>query len=394
MAYMRGMGLAAALLMLAACGGSTGATPTPSSATSTPTPVASAPFPSPTPGGPPPPNAATVTCGSQIPAGAELALVTLRNTVGVIVRDITDLAHPVTRCTIKGAGDPFFRFIDATHISYITNGGRALYMVDLLTRTTSLVRAWGNQGSAYWVYAWSPDGRALSYLSSNGDQVEWHLLSAAGDVTLSKLGSFPGRGANPDSDDAMVGFSADGQYVALEQTISYNGVEAPAGQAAPFQVVRLSDHKVVYSRMNGTMATWAGSGAAFYFRTAAGVEEWDPANGPRLAVANLQWIHPWPSANGQLIVYATANAKGNHLPGFLRLPDNSGGTFSNQFRTGEKLLKPLLLWYAEEAAACVQCDTAEPRLTGRTYIRDLNTGTDEPSIITAVFDSWPHVSAS
>lgn len=392
MAYMRGSALAAALLMLAACGGSTGATPTPSGSTASPTPAASAPFPSPTPGGPPPPNAATVTCTSQIPAGAELALVTLRNTAGVIVRDITDLAHPVTRCTIKGAGDPFFRFIDATHISYITNGGGALYMVDLLTRTTSLVRAWSNQGSAYWVYAWSPDGRALSYLSSNGDQVEWHLLSAAGDVTLSKLGSFPGRGGNPDSDDAMVGFSADGQYVGLEQTISYNGVEAPAGQAAPFQVLRLSDHKLVYSRTNGTMATWAGSGARLYFRTASGVEEWDPSTGARVVAPSLAWIHPWPSADGKLIVYTSANAKGNHGAAFLRLPDNTGGTYSDN-RTGSALLKPLLVWYAEEAACATRCGLGEPKLTGRTYIHDLAHQPEDLSIITAVFDSWPHVSA-
>ena len=260
---MRGTVLAAALVVLAACGGSPGptgqTTPSPSSPSNPPTPTAvtSPAFPSPTPGGPKPPSPATFTCASQIPAGNELALVTLRNTSGIVVRDISNISNPVTRCIFKGAGT-YFRFVNATHVSYLVasdNGTGALYLVDLRARTTSLVRAWTNEGSLYWVYAWSPDGNTLSYLSSNGDKVAWHVLSAAGDVILSNLGSVPGRGVSPNYDDAMVGFSADGKYVALEQTLTYTGTSAPAGQTAPFQVVRLSDRKVVYSRMNGTMAT-------------------------------------------------------------------------------------------------------------------------------------------
>jgi hypothetical protein len=41
--------------------------------------------------------------------------VTLRNTTGVIVRDISDISNPVTRCIFKGAGT-YFRFVNASHI--------------------------------------------------------------------------------------------------------------------------------------------------------------------------------------------------------------------------------------------------------------------------------------
>jgi hypothetical protein len=150
-------------------------------------------------------------------------------------------------------------------------GAGALYLIDLLSRRTSLVRTWTGEGSLYWVYAWSPDAKILSYLSSTSAGLTWHLLSAAGDTTLSPLEPVPGRGINADSDDAMTGFSADGQYVALEQTFS--GMNAGP---APFQVIRLSDHKLVYSRKDGTMAAWAGAGARLFFRTLAGVETWDP----------------------------------------------------------------------------------------------------------------------
>ena len=393
--------MAAALLVLAACGGSAGVTVTPTASLATPSPTASTAFPSPTPLGPNLPSPATVTCASQIPVGHELALVSLRNTTGIVVRDIGDIANPVTRCIFKGAGN-YFRFVNATHVSYIAtdNGYGALYLVDMQTRTSSVVRTWANGGSAYWVYAWSPDGNTLSYLSSNGDKVAWHVLSAAGDVILSNLGSVPGRGASPDYDDAMVGFSADGKYVALEQTLTYTGTSAPAGQAAPFQVVRLSDRKLLYSRMNGTMATWAGSGARLYFRSSYGVEEWDSAiPGPVNVVSGLFWSRPWPSADGLRIAYTTADGTGNHHVGYLRLTDQpvTGIQVSFDPRVNAAFLNSTLMWYAEESScargASGACGLGAP-LTGRTFIRDLITGTESSSIDTALFDSWPHAGAA
>jgi hypothetical protein len=393
MAYVRGTGMAAVLLMLAACGGSAGATPTPSPSAATPTPVASAGFPSPTPGGPTPASPVTLTCASDVPAGHELALVSLRNTTGIVVRDISNIATPITRCTFKGAGT-YFRFVDGTHVSYIVasdNGTGALYVANLQTRTTSLVRAWTNEGSLYWVYAWSPDGKTLSYLSSNGDKVAWHIRSAAGDAVLSDLGSVPGRGVSPNYDDAMVGFSGDGKYVALEQTFTYTGAAAPAGQEPPFQVVRLSDHKSVYSRRNGTMATWAGNGADLYFRTTAGVEVWDATLGQQVVVPQgLAWIHPHPGADGKRIVYEDANGAGNHFAAYLTLATKQAVRISPKPRLGAAFLNSTLVWYAEESVCTTQCGLGGPPLTGRTYIYDIVAKTESASIITAVFDAWPH----
>jgi len=390
LSYMRGTVLAA-LLMLAACGGSPVVTPTASipAASPSPSPVASAGFPSPSPGTLTPPPL-SVTCATQIPAGHELVLVTLRNTSGVIVRDISDLAHPVTRCTIKGGGI-YFRFVDATHISYIVtadNGDGALYLMDMLTRTTSLVRAWANEGSLYWVYAWSADGTTLTYLSSNGDKVAWHLLSAAGDVTLSDLGSIPGRGVDANNDDAMVGFSADGKYVALEQTFT---TAASAPGQPPFQIVRVSDHKLVYSRTDGTMATWARTGATLYYRTKAGVQLWDPTTGTKTVVfQGFRWIHPWPSADGKRIAYVDLDGVGNHYPGYIQMSNGQPIRVSSRPRAGAAFLNSTLIWYAEESVCGSQCGLGEPKLTGRTYLYDVVAKTESASIITALFDSWPH----
>jgi len=326
---------------------------------------------------------------------ANLALVTIRGASGVIVRDISNLSNPISRCVLHGTGANYVRFVDWSHISYIVtraNGDGALYVADLLTRQSSLVRAWTDEASMYWVYAWSPDARTLSYVSSNSAGVAWHVLSAAGDVSLSRFGPIPGRGVSVDTDDAMTGFSADGLYVALEQTFS--GSEATA---APFQIFRLSDHKLVYGRKDGSMATWAGAGARMYFRTLAGVESWDPKTGVQVVVPGLAWIRPWPSADGLRIVYTAADGTGNHHAGYLRLADRPpvGNVLNFQPRTGAAFLNSTLVWYAQESICSqVSCGIGGPPLTGRTYLHDLVTGTERSSIDTAVFDSWPHVGAA
>jgi WD40 repeat protein len=415
MAYMKGTILAVAVLLLAACGGSpraTGQAPSaspavssspaasssqsPAVASTTPTPTAgTTAIPTPIPVRPNAAKPATASCTSSIPASHELILVTLRNTAGVAVRDISDLAHPVTRCVIKGG--TYFRFAFDYKISYITtaaNGDGALYLVDLSNLTTSLVRTWTNGGFGFWIYAWSPDGNSLTYLSSvitsSGDQVvAWHVRSGGRDVILSQLGTIPGRGVDPNYDDGMVGYSGDGNYVAVEQTFSTN-------LSTHLQVVRLSDRQVVYSRPDATMATWSGGSPNLYFRRSSGVWTWDPTSGARLIVRGLKWIRPWASADGRRIAYMTVMTNGvNHVAWYLRLTVHPARQvqLSRTPRSGAAFLSPTLVWYAGEAtcSATVICGLGVPPPTGRTYVFDLVTGAENASIDTTFFDSWPHV---
>jgi hypothetical protein len=408
MTYMKGTVLAAAVLLLAACGGSpraTGQAPSASPAVSsspsaaqtiaatTPTAGPTA-IPTTSPVRPNTARPAGVSCSSSIPASHELILVTLRNTAGVAVRDISDLAHPVTRCVIRGGA--YFRFAFDYKISYITiaaNGDGALYLADLSNLTTSLVRTWSNGGFGFWVYAWSPDGNSLTYLSSvmtsSGDQVvAWHVRSGGRDVTLSQLGSIPGRGVDPSFDDAMVGYSGDGNYVAVEQTFSTN-------VSTHLLVVRLADRKQVYSLANATMATWSGGSPNLYFRTSSGVWAWDPTSGTRLIVRGLHWIRPWASADGSRIAYTTVTSNGvNHVAWYLRLTVPARQVqLSRAPRFGAAFLSPTLVWYAGEStcSATVICGLGVPPPTGRTYVFDLVTGAENASVDTAFFDSWPHV---
>jgi dipeptidyl aminopeptidase/acylaminoacyl peptidase len=394
-AFRKGLALIVVSVVLAACGNSPTATP---KATPTARPSAAAlPFPSPTPGGPAPPPRATVTCASKIPSGSQLALVTLRGGSGIVVRDVTDVGHPVSRCSISAG--VYLRFVNGTHISYIVMASSdlgapgALYLVDLQTQTTSLVRAWTYGGYLSWVYAWSPDGQALTYLTSDSTAVVWHLLSASGDRILSTLGPVPGRGVNPDEDDGMVGFSADGQYVAMEETNTSGYKSTISGLAPPLQVVRVADGKLVYSRTDATMAAWsAGAGQRFYFRTATGVQSWEPSGQVRTLAAGLSWIKPWPSADGSHIAYSALDTQGNHKVAVIDVAGGTPNQLSAEPRVRASFITPALVWYQGETVctATAPCGLGGPPLTGVTYISDL-VGVETESIDANFYDSWPHV---
>jgi dipeptidyl aminopeptidase/acylaminoacyl peptidase len=391
-AFTKGLALIVVAVVLAACGNtSSGTHPTPTAQSPTSSPFA---FPSPTLNGITPPPKATVTCASPIPSGAKLALVTLRGGSGIVVRDVTDVAQPVTRCSITGG--VYLRFVNGTHISYISEASSdlgaagALYLVDLQTQITTLVRAWTYGGYISWVYAWSPDGKVLSYINSDQAGVAWHLLSASGDRTLSTLGPVPGRGVNLDVDDGMVGFSADGQYVALEETFTGKA----SGGADPFQVVRVSDGKLMYSRADGTMAVWAAGSTRLYFRTSAGVQSWDPTGQIGTVAAGLKWIHPSASADGNHVAYTALDAQGNHKAAVIDVGPSGGSTIvlSTEPRVGAAFLTSELVWYAGETicTTATPCGLGGPPLTGVTYISDL-AGVETESKDHDFYDAWPHV---
>ena len=400
------LGALVAAVLLAACGNSSTAShPTPShsanasaSAASSPTSSTSgAPFPSPSPvaGAVPPVSA---SCSSPPSAGEKLVLVKLRNVAGIVVRDITDIGHPANRCTLNGGG--YFSFISATRLSYIVTASSdqgapgALYIFDMASGATSLVRAWSYGGFGSWAYAWSPDGSHLTYIDSDNHQdMKWHLLSSAGDRLMSDLGPVPPRGVNTDNDDLYVGFSADGQYVAVEQTFTQG--KGGTSTTAPILVNHVSDGSPAYSSSQGTMAAWAGAGARLYFRTSAGVQSWAPGSGVVSVSSGTAWSHPRPSPDGSRMAFALLNAQGNHVAEALDLTSASGAIqqLSPSPRVGAIFATASLVWYAGETPCTTAspCGLGGPPLTGTTYIFDLGSGVEAGSIDTSFYDAWPHV---
>lgn len=97
----RSAGIAVATLLMVACNNPSAATKTsPSAAVAVQLPVTAAqPFPNPNPQGLSVPAPMPIECTTQIPACHQLAWVSLHGINGFVVREVTDVAHPVTRCS-------------------------------------------------------------------------------------------------------------------------------------------------------------------------------------------------------------------------------------------------------------------------------------------------------
>ena len=137
------------------------------------------------------------------------------------------------------------------------------------------------------------------------------------------------------------------------------------------------------------MSSW--SGHTFYFPGADGVDMWrDGVTSSFLR--GVQWIGPNASPAGGQIVYATQDAQGwSHT--FVVDTASRKVQELKKGRSAPAFLTSRYIWYRGERA-CVPADYC-PRgwkvvASGKTYIYDLADRTETESIITAVFDVWPH----
>src|SRR2546428_1566386 len=136
------------------------------------------------------------------------------------------------------------------------------------------------------LHAWSPDRGFLAYMACNASSVELHLLSGGGDRVVASLGSVPGRGPDPNQDDAYLAFSPDGAYFALVQTFTSSGDQ--------LQARRTIDGSLAFSLSKGTMAPWGSAGSRLYYRMtgASTAQVCDSAAGVSQAIAPTSCIRP------------------------------------------------------------------------------------------------------
>lgn len=382
------MAAVAVITALAACGGS-GQTPV---ARVTPTLVTS---PSPEVSASPTPTATPVT--GLCDAGHHcLALVTLRGSDNLVVRDITDLNHPRTvsslgALAISGAfGETTIHFVSGTELSYPLNGG--IVTVPLSGSPTSPVAGAAKDAGDP---AWSPDGTEVVYMTQSGsidagnERIDIHLLRSGADRVVGTVPSLGVGGCEtiesctvPNWLDTRLAFSPDGKW--------FSYVAQGFGSTALY--VWSSDGSLLKSDTEhvATMSAW--SAESLYFRFDGGVTAWhDGATSTFLS--GVAWIRPSASPAGGQVVYTVRGAGGW---GHVYLADTSTGKVRElkAQRTDARFLTSRYVWYAGERA-CVAADICGPNppfhpSNGKTYIYDLQTGTEYESIITNVYDVWPH----
>ena len=317
----------------------------------------------------------------------------------MVIRDLTDQAHPVTRCTFSTGWR--FRFITATRVSYVAerwpNYGSApgaLYVVDLTTQTTSLVRAWENSGIYSHVYAWNPEGTMLTYVTDDHqgapDSLQWHILSPAGDRTVATLS------IGEDSCDitfegpsrTFLAFSPDSRYVGFARPPW--GPYRPE-DSLPFQVRRVSDGKLVFSQSTTAPTFWLGNAANLFIQNHLSLQEWDPSGHLQDVVTDANhWrlINPVPGPDGKNVLFSDQSldhSVGMFSPWSLDLSSRTNRQLAYKEGYGVSFLTPTLVWFAAIQHGGYCPDPTKP------YVYDFADGTVTPSIITRFFDSWPHL---
>jgi hypothetical protein len=392
------------VLALAACTANGPLAPKPSavarlspspSPSPTPTPAES-PSPSPSPSAEPSPTdvpawaALHATC-SGTPA-AEEAVLQLQGAPSPVLADVSDPKAPKTLCGISGPASVQPQLVTQTMISWNATQGAPdkkgtslVAFLDLFTGSTGVAATWSGGGFLDGLHAWSPDRGFLAYLASDSTGVYLHVLSGGGDRVIATLGAFPGRGVNPNEDDAYLAFSPDGAYLALEQTFTSSGDQ--------LQVRRTIDGSLAFSLSRATMATWGSTGSRLYFRPPGSglVQVWDSAKGVSQAFGQqLAWIRPRAAAGADTTLAFTVRDSAGTPHAWLYGNDGrSGGQLPN-VRSMPAWMTATAFFYVEEAACRTSCGAGPAwQPDGKTFTFDTATQTETPSRVQTVYGSWP-----
>jgi hypothetical protein len=317
------------------------------------------------------------TWAPSSPSNANLEIVQFKGSNTYLVRDITDILHPVTLSTFTALYvSP--QFVSAGEVSFIDAAGLELMRVagsprTLITRCALL-------------FAWSPDGTTLAFVSENE---ELHLVTSGHNRVVATMPTWPGgygcesQGCADDW-EFRLRYSPNGAFISL--------IQWPPGEfriwTSGGNVLAGSDYTSTDPNSHRTMSAWSGN--TFYFRDEKGVEMWRSGT-ESLLLAGVSWIRPNASPGGGQIVYETRDAAGT---AHMHLLDTASEKVRGlaDARSEPAFLNSHLIWYQEErpCAPTDKCIAGPTIPTGRTFIYDLADGTETESKIAYVSDSWPH----
>jgi hypothetical protein len=346
----------------------------------------------------------------KAPSSRRLALVTLRGSDNIVVRDITDISHPKTVSNLRiypapvGASDAMEgaigQFVCETELSYI--GGE---VVDVAAATpTNIYRAplSGSSklvinGKEVFVFAWSRDGGTLLYVTpapaatdGYSPGLDLHQLRGGADRVIGSMPPMgvggcesspcPGPFQDPgDKWDFRLSYSSDEAFI----SVVHSGIGS-------FLRVWSSAGKLLGSSdgQGTNMSVW--SGANLYFRDAKGVEAWHDGKISTF-LPGVAWIRPKASPAGGQILYETRDAKRvTHI--FTVDTATRKVTELGAGRSEPAYLTSQVIWYQAEPACVLagKCDAGFPAIaSGSTYVYDLVSGIESASVVTSVIDGWP-----
>jgi len=298
---------------------------------------------------------------------------------GFVVRDISDVAHPRTAGTPRAFST--VQFINAGEISYIE--AAFLSRAPISGSDRSIVNFGLFNVTAF---AWSPDGSAVAALGYNNQyNTEVHLLRGDRDQLLGTATGVPDVSSVPcqtqtciDRNDVELKYSPDGGLIMWRQSTG-----------SKFKVWTAAGVDVTPSLGTPSMAVWSGSG--LFYQDSEGIKVLRQGAVSSF-LPGVKWIRPKASPMGGQIVYESRDATG--LAHAYVVDTTTAAVRELGSGRGEPaFLTSRFIWYQGErvCTSSESCDPGTPvKPTGKTYIYDLQDGTETGSIITNVYDIWPH----
>jgi WD40 repeat protein len=195
----------------------------------------------------------------SVPSNANLEIVQFKGSDAYLVRDITDIPHPVTLAifTARIVGP---QFVSAGEVSFVDAAGLELMRISSSSKT--LVNRCPSQ------FAWSPDGTILAFVSENE---ELHLVTSGQNRVVAALPTSPGgfgcesQGCADDW-EFRLRYSPNGAFISL--------VQWPTGEfriwTSDGKVLAGSDYTSTNPSRGISMSVWSGN--SFYFRDTKGVD--------------------------------------------------------------------------------------------------------------------------
>ncbi|HKW72483.1 MAG TPA: hypothetical protein VJQ08_06630 [Candidatus Dormibacteraeota bacterium] len=326
------------------------------------------------------------SCVKQ-PAAQE-AILLLQGASTPVLADVSAPKAPQTLCGISG-GSFQPQLVTQTMISWYASQGSpssagtsVIAVLDLFSATSTVAAAWTGGSFLDGLHAWSPDRGFLAYVTSDASAVTLHLLSGGGDRVIATMGAVPGRGFNPNEDDAYLAFSPDGAFFALVQTFTSSGDQ--------LQVRRTIDGSIAFSLSRATMATWGSTASRLYYRlpTSSTVQVWDSASGVLQVISQAAWIRPRADAGGDSLAYTTRDVTG--MPHTWIYPHGGKPAQLPSARSSPVWLNSTTFFYVEEAACGSSCGIGPPWQPDRkTFTYDTAASAESSSAIGQVYGAWP-----
>jgi hypothetical protein len=306
-------------------------------------------------------------------------VVTLRGINPYVIRDVTNISHPNTVSTFLTSPP---QFVSGSVLSYSDETG--LFRMPLSGSPKTRLTKAGHGVSAF---AWSPNGSAVAYLAQTSSGTTLlHLLGGSQDRAISgSIPALPAVGCESQfcgqTWDFRLSYSSDGAYISLVESVA--NVNAFRMWTWDGKLLISSDSA------SRSMSTW--SGHSFYFPGANGVNVWRDGITSSF-LPGITWTRPIASPGGRQIIYESKDAQGwDHI--FVVDTSTRNTRELKKGRSGPAFLTSRYVWYKGERA-CIAADACPSGWTvvdsGKTYLYDLQDGTESESIITSVSDVWPH----